>query len=166
MKPVRMVLMVILAVSLTGGLVAQAQPKQKMKPQAQVMTPAELQWVDAPPSTPPGAKIAVLEGDPKKPGPFTLRFKLPADYKVPPHWHPGVEHVTVLSGTIYVGMGTTFDPAKGQALSAGSFSVMQPKTPHFAWTKEETILQLHGMGPWGITYINPADDPSKKVGQR
>ena len=166
MKPVRTALMVVLAMSLAGGFVAQAQQKQKKKPQAQIMTAAELQWVDAPPSVPPGAKIAVLEGDPKKPGPFTLRFKIPADYKVPPHWHPGVEHVTVLSGTIYVGVGDMFDPAKGQALSAGSFSVMQPKTPHFAWTKEETILQLHGVGPWGINYLHPADDPSKKVGQR
>lgn len=166
MKPVRTALMVLLAMSLTGGLVAQAQPKQKMKPQAQVMTAAELKWVDGSPSLPPGTKVAVLEGDLKQRGPFTIRLKLPADFKIAPHWHPGVEHVTVLSGTGYFGLGDKFDQAKGQVLSPGSFVSTPPKTPHFAWAKEEVIVQLHGTGPWGITYVNPADDPSKKIGQR
>ena len=166
MKPVRTALMVVLAMSLTGGFVAQAQQKQQKKPQAQVVTAAELKWVDGSPAMPPGTKVAVVEGDPKQRGPFTMRLKLPADFKAAPHWHPGVEHVTVLSGTGYFGLGDTFDPTKGQVLPPGSFVLIPPKTPHFAWAKEEIIVQLHGVGPWGITYVNPADDPSKKVGQK
>lgn len=162
MKQLRTVLMVLLVMTFVGGLVAHAQQKQKMKPQAKLTPAAELKWVDAPPSL-PGAKIAVLEGDPKKKGPFTVRFKFPADFKAPPHWHPSTERVTVLSGAVYLGLGDTFDTAKGQALSAGSYGVVPAKTPHYGWTKEETIIQLQGTGPWAITYINPADDPSKKA---
>jgi hypothetical protein len=94
--------------------------------------------------------------------PFTFRIKFPANFKVPPHWHPAVERVTVLSGTLHLGRGDTFDEAKAKALPAGSISIMEPKMNHFAWTSEETVVQLSGMGPWGITYVNPADDPRKK----
>jgi len=88
--------------------------------------------------------------------------KFPANFKVPPHWHPAIERVTVLSGTLHLGTGDTFDQAKAKALPAGSISIMEPKMHHFAWTGEETVVQLSGMGPWGITYVNPADDPRKK----
>ena len=94
--------------------------------------------------------------------PFTVRIKLPAGYKIPAHWHPAIEHVTVISGALNMGTGDMLDPAKTMPLSMGSVAIMQPKTNHFVWVKEETIVQIHGVGPWGITYVNPADDPRKK----
>lgn len=124
---------------------------------------ADIKWVDAPPSLPAGTKIAVLEGNPKMEGPFTMRVKFASGVRIAPHWHPGVEHVTVISGTFYLGMGEKFDETSAAKINAGGFSFMQPKTAHFAWFDEETVLQVHGMGPWGITYINPDDDPSNKV---
>ncbi len=126
-----------------------------------MVTPVDVQWADIP-SLPGGAKIAVLEGPLTEAVPFTFRIKFPANYQVPPHWHPAIERVTVLSGTLHLGVGDTFDQAKAKALPAGSISIMEPKINHFAWTSEETIVQLSGMGPWGITYVNPADDPRKK----
>ena len=126
-----------------------------------MMTPADLKWADVP-SLPPGAKIATIEGPANEAVPFIFRLKLPANYKIAAHWHPAIEHVTVISGTFNMGTGDKLDQSKTHALSAGSVAIMQPKTNHFAWTKEETIVQVHGMGPWGITYVNPADDPRKK----
>ena len=121
---------------------------------------AELKWVDGPPSLPAGAKMAVIEGDPKAPNAlFTARFKLPAKYKIMPHFHPADEHVTVISGTFNMGTGDTFDAKKATALTAGGFAVMPKDHRHFAFTKGETVIQVHGVGPWGITYVNPADDP-------
>lgn len=125
-------------------------------------TPGELKWADGPASLPAGAKFALVEGDPKNEGLFTMRLRLPANYKIAPHWHPAVEHVTVISGTFNMGSGETFDTAKAKALPAGSFAAMPIKLVHFAFTKEDTVIQLHGVGPWGITYVNPADDPRNK----
>ena len=95
--------------------------------------------------------------------PFTARLRMPANYRIPAHWHPAIEHVTVLSGTFYMGVGEAIDTSKGLAVAAGGFVVMQTKTPHFAYTMNEPAeIQLHGVGPWGVTYLNPADDPRKK----
>lgn len=118
-----------------------------------------IQWGPGPAALPPGAKLAVLEGDPTREGLFTLRLKLPAGYQIPPHWHPAVEHISVISGRFYVGVGDTFDKSKGSALPAGSFAFLAPKMNHFAWTERDTVIQLHGVGPWQINYLNPADDP-------
>ncbi len=126
-----------------------------------MVMPADLKWVDVP-SLPPGAKIAVIECPMNEALPFTVRLKLPADYKVPAHWHPAIEHVTVISGTFNMGTGDKLDQSKTMPLSAGSVAIMQPKTNHFAWTKEETIIQAHGVGPWAVNYVNPADDPRNK----
>lgn len=126
-----------------------------------MVTPQELKWTDIP-SLPPGAKMAVIEGPMNQAVPFTARLRLPANYRIPPHRHPAIEHLTVLSGTFHMGVGETFDPARSTALTAGSMAIMQTGTPHFAWTKDETVLQLHGVGPWGIEYLNPADDPRKR----
>ena len=123
-----------------------------------MVTPADLKWADVP-SLPPGAKIAVIEGPTTEAVPFTFRVKFPANYKFPAHWHPAIEHVTVISGTFNLGTGDKLDAAKTKPLAAGSVAIMQPKMNHFAWTKDETIVQVHGIGPWGITYVNPADDP-------
>lgn len=126
-----------------------------------MVMPGELKWADVP-SLPPGAKITVIEGPMSEAVPFTARIKFPANYMLPAHWHPAIEHVTVISGTFNMGAGDKLDKTKTQALTAGSFAVMQPKTHHFAWTRKETIVQIHGVGPWGITYVDPADDPRKK----
>jgi quercetin dioxygenase-like cupin family protein len=106
--------------------------------------------------------FAVIEGKPSEPGPFTMRLKFPAGFKVLPHSHPAIEHLTVLSGTINVGMGDKFDGGQSRPMRAGSFIVMPVGTSHFVETKEETVIQVHGVGPWGVTYVNPDDDPSKK----
>jgi quercetin dioxygenase-like cupin family protein len=126
-----------------------------------MVSPSDLKWADVP-SLPPGAKIAVIEGPPTKAVPFTFRLKFPPDYKVPAHWHPAIEHVTVISGEANFGIGDKFDQAKTHTLSAGSMAIMQPKTNHFVWTNQETVVQVHGVGPWAITYVDPADDPRKK----
>lgn len=126
-----------------------------------MVTPPDLKWANVP-SLPPGAKIAVIEGPMNEATPFTVRIKLPANYQIPAHWHPTIEHVTVISGTFNMGTGDKLDASKTQRLPTGSVAIMQPKTAHFAWTNDETIVQVHGVGPWGINYVNPADDPRKK----
>ena len=126
-----------------------------------IVEPKDLQWEDMT-ALPPGAKAAIIEGPMDQAAPFTIRVKLPADYKIPAHWHPAIEHVTVLSGTFNLGVGDKLDPAKTHAIPVGGVGIMPPKTNHFVWTKEETIVQVHGVGPWGITYVDPADDPRKK----
>jgi len=126
-----------------------------------IVEPNDLQWVDVP-SLPPGAKMAIIEGPLEKEGPFIARFTFPGDFKIPAHWHPNIEHITVLSGSFNLGVGDKLDPAKTHTIPAGGVGIMPAKTNHFAWTKEETVLQLHGVGPWGVTYVDPADDPRKK----
>jgi len=126
-----------------------------------MIAPSDLTWAYVP-SLPPGAKIAVIEGPLNQSIPFTFRLKLPANYKIPAHSHPAIERLTVLTGTFHLGMGDKLDTAKTHALTPGSITIMQPKTNHFGWTADETIVQLHGVGPWSVTYVNPADDPRKK----
>ncbi len=146
------------------SLIAQEDNKIKNENAHVMITPEELVWIDGPDGLPSGAKMVVLEGNPSQPGPFTLRIKIPANYKIPAHWHPAIEHVTVLQGTLFMGDGDKLDESKGKKLSAGSYAVMQVNTHHFAWTgADEAIIQLHGVGPWGITYINPLDDPRKNT---
>lgn len=144
-----------------GALSASAPSSWAESDHHRMITPGDLKWNDVA-SLPPGAKIAVLEGRLNEAEPFTFRLKFPANYKIPAHWHPAVERVTVLSGTFYMGLGDKLDMQKSEALSPGSMMIMQPKTNHFAWTQEEVMVQLNGVGPWGITYINPADDPRKQ----
>jgi quercetin dioxygenase-like cupin family protein len=128
-----------------------------------IVTPQEVKWGAAPPSIPPGAQAAVLYGDPGKEGLFSLRLKLPKGYHIPPHTHPKPEVVTVISGTFRLGMGEKADPTQGQTLPAGSFFALSPGMAHFAYAEEDTVLQLNSTGPWGLTYVNPADDPRKKT---
>ena len=144
------------AMLLAASAGAPAQDAHKIVP-AQ-----EVKWGPAPPSIPPGAQAAALYGDPSKEGLFSLRLKLPKDYAIPPHTHPKPEIVTVISGTFRLGMGEKADKSKGQALPAGSFFALQPGMAHFAFADEETVIQLNSTGPWGLTYVNPADDPRKK----
>jgi quercetin dioxygenase-like cupin family protein len=126
-----------------------------------MVIPTDLKWADVP-SLPPGAKIAVIEGPMSEAKPFTMRLKLPANYQIPAHSHTAIEHVTVISGTFNMGTGDKLDTKATKALGPGSVAIMQAGTRHFGWTKDETIVQLHGVGPWTVTYVNPADDPRKK----
>ena len=121
--------------------------------------PAQMKWKEGPPSIPKGAKIAVLEGDPNKEGPFVFRLKFPDGYRVAPHTHPKTERVTVLAGQLNLGMGAKFDAAATQPITAGTYGYWKAGMKHFAYVTGETILQFHGMGPWSINYVNPADDP-------
>lgn len=125
------------------------------------ITAADLKWAPVA-SLPRGALISVIEGPMNQAVPFTVRLKLPASYQIPPHTHPAVERVTVLSGTFHMGMGSRFDRAVTQAVGPGDMMIMQPGTEHFAWTQGEVVLQLHGTGPWDVTYVNAADDPRKQ----
>jgi quercetin dioxygenase-like cupin family protein len=145
----------MLAVALASAHAWAQQDAHKMT------MPKDLKW-EAVPSLPKGAQIAVIEGSMSQPAPFTIRLKFPANYRIPPHHHPAVERVTVLSGTFNMGIGEKFDQKATHALPRGGVMIMQPKTPHFAWNKDEVVVQLHGTGPWGVTYVNPKDDPRKQ----
>jgi len=111
---------------------------------------AEIQWTDYP--NRPGVKLAMIEGDLTKPGPFMMRVKFPAGYKLGPHMHPGIEHTMVLSGRLRLGYGTN-ESGPSEALPAGTVIVTPPNTVHFLATEEETIVQTHGIGPWGSTAV-------------
>jgi quercetin dioxygenase-like cupin family protein len=124
-----------------------------------MFAPSELKWMDAPPGLPPGAKMAVLDGDPGKKGSFTVRLQSPAGYKIPPHTHPTAERITVISGAFQLGTGDKFDQTAGHEMVAGSFAVMPAGMKHFVWTPSETVVQIHSEGPFQIKYVNPADDP-------
>ena len=126
-----------------------------------IAQPDSLKWTVAPPVLPKGAQIAVLYGDPGKKGPFVFRLKFPAGYKVAAHKHPNDYNLTVLSGTMYLGMGDKFDPARGEALNAGGYLHLPKGTHHYEWANEDTVIELSGLGPVGMTYLNPADDPRK-----
>jgi hypothetical protein len=124
----------------------------------QLQEPSAIEW-QAADGLPPGAQIAVLEGDPDEEGFFTMRVKMPDGYRVPPHWHLKQERLTVLSGILNLGSGDAFDAKETKALRAGTYSSMPPRMTHFAWMTGETIVQLSSMGPWSITYVRPEDDP-------
>lgn len=121
--------------------------------------PDAIEWRDGPGSLPPGASFAILTGDPSKAEPVTLRLRFPAGYVVPPHTHPATEHITVLEGRFNVAPGESLDKSQGMSFSPGGFVVMPIGVPHYAWVDEDTVVQLHSNGPWGIEYVNPADDP-------
>jgi len=123
---------------------------------------AALKWGDGPPSLPKGAKLAVISGDPSKESPFVIRAQVPAGYKVAAHWHPGDENLTVLSGTIALGMGDTWDDSKLQTTGAGGYVGLPAQMHHYFLAKSAATFQVHGNGPFVVNYINPADDPSKK----
>jgi hypothetical protein len=124
-----------------------------------LFTPPSLKWVEGPASLRKGTKMVMLEGDPAVEGVFTMRLWMPDGFIVSPHSHTQIEHVTVISGILNFGMGDKFDRSATRAMTAGSFGYWPIGMTHFAWTKGETILQLHGRGRWTVTYVNPADDP-------
>lgn len=147
----------VLPLSLTA---AQQVPPPAEEAKVIVAHARELAWQPGPPSLPAGAQFVLLEGDPSKAEPLTFRLKFPANYRIPPHFHSVIEHVTVFTGILNVGMGEKAEYAGGTALAAGSFAAMPQKMVHYAWTGPDGAeFQLHSVGPWSITYINPKDDP-------
>lgn len=130
---------------------------------APVIVPAaSVKWMDVPPSLPKGAKLAIISGDPGKAEPFTIRLQLPDGYKIAPHTHPTDEHVTVLSGTLRAAMGTAWDDKALGDFAPGSYANMAATMAHYVQAKGATVVQVHGMGPFVVNYVNAADDPSKK----
>ncbi|HSZ52351.1 MAG TPA: cupin domain-containing protein [Caulobacteraceae bacterium] len=137
-----------------GGVLGLVGPAQ-----AQVNS-TDLKWGPAPPVFPAGAQMAVLSGDPSSAGTFVIRLKMPAGYKIPAHHHPTDEYVTVIAGDFSLGMGDKLDAAKSADLAAGGFAKAPAQMNHFAWTKSGTVVQVSADGPFAMTYVNPADDPT------
>jgi hypothetical protein len=154
-KIIRLLVFVPIVIGVSSAGTADAPPAWVLH------EPATIEWRVAE-TLPPGAMIAVLEGDPAQPGFFTMRIKMPDGYRVPAHWHSQQERVTVISGMLNLGSGDGFDPSATKALPAGTYSSMPPHMTHFGWMTGETVLQLSTIGPWTITYVNPADDPRNK----
>ena len=159
----RTLFMALCGIALSGFQVnAQEHPMDSTMAKHVMLAPDDLNWTAGPPGLPAGAKLVVMSGDPSKAGLFSLRLKFPANYTIPAHWHPTDEHVTVISGTLWMGMGEKTDAIKRTALKAGSYALMPARSGHSAMAKEETIVQINGMGPFAITYYNPAEDPRNK----
>jgi quercetin dioxygenase-like cupin family protein len=126
-------------------------------------TPDAIQYGPAPSFVPAGAQLAVLEGNPlATAGDYTIRLKMPAGYRISPHWHPQRENVTVISGRFKVGMGDHFEESSMVTFPAGSFAYLDPDMHHYAMTVGQTVVQVHGQSPVRFNYINPDDDPSQK----
>ena len=142
----------LLFVALAAGAVASSAAQQSPNRPGGVviLKPAEVQWTDYP--NRPGVKLVMIEGDLAKPAPFLMRVKFPAGYKLAPHTHPSVEHTTVLSGALRLGYGTK-DDGPSELLTVGTVVITPANTPHFFATTEETIVQTHGIGPWGSTPV-------------
>src|SRR3954464_12066443 len=140
----------VLATAAIPSAIAQSD-EQKM------FTPQDIKWSSGPPSLPAGAEVALLYGDPTKDGLFALRLKVPKGYRVPTHTHPKPEIATVLSGTVRLGMGD-----KEHVFPAGSFYATPSGMVHHFAADEDAVVQVNSTGPWGISYVNPKDDPRQK----
>lgn len=126
----------------------------------------DIKWDDAPNSLPAGAKMGVLQGDPMKSGQFTMRLKLPAGYKIQPNYHPVQVAMTVIDGSIRYGKGDSFNEPAAQELTQGGFALIPAREHHFISSDNGATVQLTAMGPWAITYVNPADDPRGHKAQK
>ena len=121
--------------------------------------PEEIEWKPFP-AFPPSARLAVLVGDPKEPGPYVIRVKVPSGVKLMPHRHPQDRIYTIMSGVFYVGLGDKFDGDKVKAYPPGSLIVLPGGTWHFHWAKSgEYVSQVNAIGPLGLEYHDPGDDP-------
>jgi quercetin dioxygenase-like cupin family protein len=149
--------------AVAGGLLAAlaAAPLAAHEPHHTVVPADAVTWGPAPPSLPPGAQAAVLLGSPAKEGPFVLRLKFPPGYIVPPHRHTKDEMVTVIAGRFGIGSGERIDRATVKSLLPASFVHLPAGMPHYAMAEGETIVQINGVGPFDVTYIDPRDDPRR-----
>jgi quercetin dioxygenase-like cupin family protein len=127
-----------------------------------VAGPEGVKWGPPPPILPPGSELAVMSGDPSKPGFVSLRAKVPAGYTISPHTHPTDEHVVVLSGTMAFGMGDKVDASAETAVNPGGYFVAVAGMHHYAVARTDAVIQIDMEGPFELTYINPADDPRNK----
>jgi quercetin dioxygenase-like cupin family protein len=145
------------------SLLVRAQSDSAKSHKQHIVTPEDIDWKVGPLTLPPGAKFCVIEGDLKKEGLIIMRLLLPAGYIIPAHFHPGAERAIVLSGTYNMGTGNKFDKQACNRMPAGSMGIMPAGgIPHYGWSSEETIIQVHMDGPLEITYVNPHDDPRLK----
>ena len=124
-------------------------------------SPAALKWMDGPPALPAGVQLAVVKGDPGKKGPFVIHLKMPANYAVPAHWHPTDEQVTLVSGKLAYGMSDKVERLNATALAQGDSVVMKAKMHHWVVTADGAEVEVSAVGPFQITYVNPANDPRK-----
>ena len=147
---------------LTVGAALLAQVAAFAADTSPIRSAKEVKWGAPPPVFPSGAKFAVIAGDPAATGLITVRFDMPAGYAIAPHFHPTDEHITVLKGTFSIGMGDVVDKAHALTLTPGGYGVATANMHHYAFTKTGATIQVHMQGPFAITYVNPADDPSKK----
>jgi hypothetical protein len=122
---------------------------------------SKLSWGPAPAVFPTGAKMAVVRGDPSKAEQFTVELSLPNGYKIPPHFHSTAETVTVKKGTLLVGMGDSLDLSKAKAMKAGKKGSLPAQQHHYAAARGATVISIKSMGPFDMTYVNPADNPEK-----
>jgi hypothetical protein len=155
-------ILTIVIAAVTGVLIFAAEQDAKTQAPAtehHVLNPADLKWMDNPPGLPPAGKMAVLNGDPTQAGPFTVRLKAPAGYKIMPHTHPTAERLTLISGKVRIGMGDRFDKAALQEIEPGGYVVLPAGMAHFAKLGADSILQVDSEGPFQINYVNPSDDP-------
>ncbi len=155
----REIAVIITGVAMAFGSMALAQVAGAHR----VILPQEIKWGPAPASLPAGAEAAVLYGDPSKEGMFALRVRIPKNYLVPPHTHPQAEVVTVLNGEIRLGMGSKADRAAAAPVGVGGFVSMPPKVAHYVFADQEAIIQINALGPWGIDYVDPKDDPRLNI---
>jgi quercetin dioxygenase-like cupin family protein len=137
------------------------QPSRAEEPTKFIMQ-SDLKWADIT-SLPPGAQVTVLEGPLNEKVPFIFRIKFRAGWQVPAHSHPVTTHVTVISGVFNLGVGDKFDASKTRALPPGSVVILPPGENHFARITEETVIQVHSIGPWATHWVDPKDDPLKKT---
>ena len=140
------------AATCASALFFNLTPASAQQHQHVMANPGDVTWKDGPPSLPKGAQMSLLYGDPTKDGVFVMRLKFPANYKIPAHTHAVDEVVTVVSGQFNIGMGASVDPAQMKVING---------TQHYVQVNQETVVQLSTRGPWGIAYVNPADDPRK-----
>jgi quercetin dioxygenase-like cupin family protein len=151
------------AVSLTAGaLFATTMPAQSVETHHTVVPADAIKWGPAPPSLPRGAQAAVLMGNPSKEGPFVIRLKFPAGFIIPPHRHSKDEVVTVISGSMIITSGEKVDRAAAQPLAALSFVHLPAGMPHYAAAEVESVVQINGVGPFDVTYVDPKDDPRQQ----
>lgn len=147
------------AVAIGAMLVISSTPLIAHDGKHHVSQADDVEFKPGPATLPGGAQFAVLLGDPSKEGPFVMRLKFPAGYDIPPHRHPKEEHVTVLSGGFGMAMGEKHDRNAATLYPAGTFIQIPTGEAHFAWTDEETVVQINAMGPFGIEYVDAEDDP-------
>ncbi len=148
------------------AIASAARADEPMKSKTPVFVNAkEIKWQPGLPDLPKGVQMTVMYGDPSKAGPYAARLKMPDGYKVPPHWHTQDEQLTIVEGTLVMYMGDSMK-SEGHPLDAGGYHFLPGKMHHSAEAKGDTVVQVQGMGPFDIHYINPADNPNPKAASK